>query len=67
MGHINNIKKHFPDWDIPSNDDTSKYWMWVIYKYQNELVKMYNTQPPDIPDNWKSITKQIAIDSLDSP
>lgn len=63
-GPYKNFKTHFPDWDIPPNSDTSKYWMWVICKYQHELIKMHNTQLPDIPINWKSITKEIAIDSL---
>lgn len=63
-GPYKQFKTHFPDWDIAPNADTSKYWMWVTCKYQNELIKMHNTQLPDIPINWKSITKQIAIDSL---
>ncbi|XP_071132994.1 interferon-induced very large GTPase 1-like [Mytilus edulis] len=63
-GPYKTFKKNFPDWDIPDNSDTSTYWMWVMCKYQHELIKMHGTQLPDIPINWKSITKQQAIDSL---
>ncbi|CAC5385551.1 unnamed protein product [Mytilus coruscus] len=33
-------KENFPDWDIPPNSDVSKYWMWVMCKYKDELTIM---------------------------
>ncbi|VDI62420.1 Hypothetical predicted protein [Mytilus galloprovincialis] len=60
-------KEHFPDWEIPPSSDTSKYWIWVMCKFQNELAEMYSMKIPDIediPEHWTSYTKQIAIDSL---
>ncbi|XP_052068787.1 interferon-induced very large GTPase 1-like [Mytilus californianus] len=57
-------KKHFPDWDIVPSSDTSKYWMWVMSKYPNELKERYSVEEPNLPATWKLITKQEAIDSL---
>ncbi|CAG2206570.1 unnamed protein product [Mytilus edulis] len=57
-------KKHFPDWDIIPSHDTSKYWMWVMCKFPNELKKNYSVEEPKLPATWKLITKQEAIDSL---
>lgn len=57
-------KKHFPDWDIVPSHDTSKYWMWVMFKYQNELKDYYGLKEPNLPATWKLIKKEEAIKSL---
>ncbi|CAG2192339.1 unnamed protein product [Mytilus edulis] len=48
-GKYKNYKEHYPDWDIPPNSDVSKYWMWVMCTYKEQLKEMYSTDDPDIP------------------
>ena len=57
-------KTHHPDWYIQPTYDTSKYWMYVLCKYQHQLKDMYDTELPHLPTTWKDITKEEAIDSL---
>ena len=57
-------KAHYPEWYIQPTYDTSKYWMYVICKYQHQLKDMYHTALPHIPTTWNDITKEEAIDSL---
>ncbi|CAG2243127.1 unnamed protein product [Mytilus edulis] len=64
QGKYKNYKDHFPDWDIPPNSDVSKYWMWVMCRYKDQLTQMYDTDDPDIPENWWVISKEDALNSL---
>ncbi|CAC5363000.1 unnamed protein product [Mytilus coruscus] len=57
-------KTHFPGWDIVPSSDKSKYWMWVMNKYQNELKERYKVEKANLPESWKTITKEEAIESL---
>lgn len=63
-GMYKDYKENFPDWEIPASSDTSKYWIWVMCKFKNELAEMYLMELPDIPEHWTSYTKETAIDSL---
>ena len=59
-------KTYLPAWDIcpdPTNS-VSKYWMWFMVTYQSQLVDRYGVKLPDIPNSWKSITKEEALDDL---
>lgn len=57
-------KENYPDWEIPTNSDVSKYWIWVMCRYKDQLKEMYNADAPNIPENWWCIQKEEAIDSL---
>ena len=57
-------KTHHPNWDIQPTYDTSKYWMYVLCKYQHQLKDLYNSALPHLPTTWNNITKEEAIDSL---
>jgi hypothetical protein len=57
-------KTHYPDWDIQPTYDTSKYWMYVLCKYQHQLKDLYHAELPHLPTTWNDITKEEAIDSL---
>jgi hypothetical protein len=57
-------KTHYPDWYIQPTYDTSKYWMYVLCKYQHQLKDMYDAELPHLPITWKDITKEEAIYSL---
>ncbi|XP_036002936.1 up-regulator of cell proliferation-like [Fundulus heteroclitus] len=56
----------FPDWDIRPDVslEASDYWKYVMNKYNKEFAKAYHALPADIPDSWKSITKEQAKESL---
>ncbi|XP_063960245.1 interferon-induced very large GTPase 1-like [Lytechinus pictus] len=54
-------KTYFPDWDIApdSINSMSKYWMWVMANY-----KLYRDSFVDVPQSWRSITKEEALADL---
>ena len=57
-------KTHHPDWYIQPTYDTSKYWMYVLCKYQRQLKDFYHAELPHLPTTWNDITNEEAIDSL---
>lgn len=63
-GKYREYKEHFTDWAIDAHADVSKFWMWIFFKYQKELTKMYDAQISDVPENWVPISKSEAIHSL---
>lgn len=62
--YYKDYKSHFPEWDIVPSSDKSKYWMWVMCKYQDELKEIHDVEKPNLPETWKIITKEEAIESL---
>uniref|UniRef100_A0A3B5Q8B1 VLIG-type G domain-containing protein n=1 Tax=Xiphophorus maculatus TaxID=8083 RepID=A0A3B5Q8B1_XIPMA len=56
----------YPDWNIAPDGslEASDYWKYVMAKYNNKFAKEYNAEPADIPDAWKKITKEQAVESL---
>ncbi|XP_023201640.1 interferon-induced very large GTPase 1-like isoform X2 [Xiphophorus maculatus] len=56
----------YPDWNIPPDVslEASDYWKYVMNKYNKEFAEAYNAKPADIPDAWKRITKEQAVESL---
>ncbi|CAG2197459.1 unnamed protein product [Mytilus edulis] len=58
--YYKDYKESHKDWDILPSSDVSKYWMWVVCKYQQNF-QMYGFKLPDIPAHWWSITKETAI------
>ena len=62
--NYNEYKTHYPDWNIQPTYDTSKYWMYVLCKYQHQLKDMYHAELPHLPTTWNDITKEEAIASL---
>ncbi|XP_063411431.1 interferon-induced very large GTPase 1-like [Mytilus trossulus] len=64
--YYKDYKESHKDWDILPSSDVSKYWMWVVCKYQQEFAEMYGFKLPDIPAHWWSITKETAIESISS-
>ena len=59
-------KKHFPEWDIPPtpNMDSSQYWKWYLNRFQTDIVRVVKCKLPDMPESWKDVTKDEAIESL---
>ena len=58
-------KSYFPEWDIAPNpaNNTSKYWMWFVAKYQRELREEYKVLL-EVPTTWKNVSKAEAVASL---
>ncbi|XP_060589910.1 interferon-induced very large GTPase 1-like [Ruditapes philippinarum] len=60
-------KTYLPNWDIaPTSDmhDSSKYWMWFVATYKDELKNHYDYKIDHIPSSWSSIKKSEAKQSL---
>ena len=55
-----------PHWDIaPRNvKDSSKYWVWVMSKFNKEFAQKRSVREADIPAIWKSVSKEEAVKSL---
>ena len=60
-------KYYLPNWTIlPSPDmDSSNYWMWFVCTFQEEMEKHFGKKMTKIPQNWKCITRTMAIASLE--
>ncbi|XP_073491960.1 up-regulator of cell proliferation-like [Aquarana catesbeiana] len=56
----------YPDWAIQPDPsiESSDYWKYIFVKFNKEFAKEYNAKPAEIPDGWKSITKENALQSL---
>uniref|UniRef100_A0A3B5QA47 VLIG-type G domain-containing protein n=1 Tax=Xiphophorus maculatus TaxID=8083 RepID=A0A3B5QA47_XIPMA len=56
----------YPDWNIPPDVslEASDYWKYVMATYNEKFAKAYHAEPADIPDAWKEITKEQAVESL---
>lgn len=63
-GKYIDYRENFPDWDICPSSDISKYWIWILVKFQKELEGMHDAVFPKYPSNWYSISKAEAIYSL---
>ena len=62
-------KKKYPRWDISGESivHPPTYWMWVIAHFYKDILSWTNGNATDIPDVWKRITKEKAIQSLFQP
>ncbi|XP_036375645.1 up-regulator of cell proliferation-like [Megalops cyprinoides] len=60
-------QKFYPDWRI--QPDTSiqatAYWKYVFAKFNTQFAMEYKAEPADLPPDWKSITKEKAMESLE--
>ncbi|KAK3608916.1 hypothetical protein CHS0354_021848 [Potamilus streckersoni] len=53
-------------WKIPgdSNPMTSTFWEWFMITYIKDLEKEHRGKAPDLPDFWKTYTKEGEIEKL---
>ncbi|XP_036372560.1 interferon-induced very large GTPase 1-like [Megalops cyprinoides] len=60
-------RKFYPDWRIPPDTSTqaSAYWKYVFAKFNTRFAKEYEAEPAALPAEWKSITKEQAMESLE--
>ncbi|XP_063446683.1 interferon-induced very large GTPase 1-like [Mytilus trossulus] len=61
-----NYKTFDPTWKIESDDDlsSSRYWIWYICRFEEEIKSRYNVKYPELPFHWRMITLNEAIQSL---
>ncbi|KAK5914916.1 hypothetical protein CesoFtcFv8_000557 [Champsocephalus esox] len=56
----------YPDWLIPPDytREASDYWKYVLVIYNDRFSQEYNAKPADVPEAWKSITREQALNGL---
>ncbi|XP_042328780.1 interferon-induced very large GTPase 1-like isoform X2 [Sceloporus undulatus] len=59
-------RQYYPDWRIQPDVSitASDYWKFVFNKYNQQFAKEYKALPADLPEDWKRITKQQALGSI---
>ncbi|CAL4244852.1 unnamed protein product, partial [Meganyctiphanes norvegica] len=55
-------------WNIPKDESVqlSLYWKWFVSNFQNRISKQYGIEISHIPESWQIISKQDAVQSLNS-
>ena len=58
--------KYYPDWIIPpdSTIEASDYWKYVLVEYNDRFAKEYKAKPAEVPEAWRSLTKEQALKGL---
>uniref|UniRef100_A0A3Q3VNP4 VLIG-type G domain-containing protein n=1 Tax=Mola mola TaxID=94237 RepID=A0A3Q3VNP4_MOLML len=57
----------YASWQITSDGSKLPFWKWFVCKFQKQLEDHYELKlqgPGEIPSDWKQISKQEAIESL---
>uniref|UniRef100_A0A3Q0RTR8 VLIG-type G domain-containing protein n=1 Tax=Amphilophus citrinellus TaxID=61819 RepID=A0A3Q0RTR8_AMPCI len=58
----------YENWSITPDESKLKYWTWFVCRFQKKLEDHYGlkfTARGEIPSEWKTHTKEEAIQSLD--
>ncbi|XP_069004884.1 interferon-induced very large GTPase 1-like [Embiotoca jacksoni] len=58
----------FANWRITPDESKLTYWTWFVCRFQQELENYYGRKfegKGEIPSQWRTHTKQQAIESLD--
>ncbi|XP_067282898.1 interferon-induced very large GTPase 1-like [Pseudorasbora parva] len=56
----------YADWSITPDCSELPYWKWFVCRFQKDLEEHYETTfDGTIPDEWRKLTNQDAIESLD--
>jgi hypothetical protein len=60
------VNDYYASWKI-NGDNTVEcgvYWKWFMATYSSQLARQYNVAEPDIPEDWKLLTKEEAFKDL---
>ncbi|XP_075784738.1 interferon-induced very large GTPase 1-like [Pelodiscus sinensis] len=59
-------RDYYPDWNIQPDPsiEASSYWKFVFHKFNHQFAKQYNAKPADLPEDWGTITKEEALESI---
>ncbi|XP_073491228.1 up-regulator of cell proliferation-like [Aquarana catesbeiana] len=57
----------YPDWAIQADTtiNASDYWKFILMKFNDQFAKEYKAKPAEFPEDWKEITQQQAMKSLE--
>ncbi|XP_040295756.1 up-regulator of cell proliferation-like [Bufo bufo] len=57
---------YYPDWAIEPDPsmESSDYWKYVFAQFNKEFAEEYGAKPADLPNDWKKITVEEALNSL---
>ncbi|XP_072248540.1 interferon-induced very large GTPase 1 [Leuresthes tenuis] len=57
-----------PNWsnsyDDPNSQKGSNYWRYVLARFNKRFAEEFNQEPAIIPEEWRKITQEEALDSL---
>ncbi|XP_066485323.1 up-regulator of cell proliferation-like [Tiliqua scincoides] len=59
-------RTYYPDWRIQPDPSitASDYWKFVFKEFNQQFAVEYDAKCADLPDAWKRITKQQALESI---
>ncbi|XP_048110105.1 interferon-induced very large GTPase 1-like [Alosa alosa] len=60
--------RHFYlEWQIAADSslEASDYWKYVLMRFNDKFAEAYNAKPADIPSDWKTLTPEDALKSLE--
>ncbi|XP_054850103.1 interferon-induced very large GTPase 1-like [Eublepharis macularius] len=57
---------YYPDWCIQPDPsiNASDYWKFVFKEFNHDFAYYYKAKPADLPEDWKSITEEQALEAL---
>ncbi|XP_026169277.1 interferon-induced very large GTPase 1 [Mastacembelus armatus] len=62
------IDSSYLNWDLcpedPNSQMFSPYWRYVLVRFNEKFAKEYQKKPASIPEEWRKITQEEALDSL---
>ena len=60
------VNSYYASWKINGDRtlESGSYWKWFMATYSYQLAKLYDAAEPDIPESWKSLTKEREIEKL---
>ncbi|PIO40976.1 hypothetical protein AB205_0147990 [Aquarana catesbeiana] len=55
-------RDYYPDWTIQPDEsiEASDYWKFILKKYNKQFAAEYNAKPADYPEEWNSLTREMA-------
>lgn len=61
------VATDIPDWTIkPQEGEAQEFWQHLFAKHHENIASHLSVNPADIPDGWKTVTKQRALDNLNN-
>ncbi|KAM9305342.1 LOW QUALITY PROTEIN: uncharacterized protein PAF06_013880 [Gastrophryne carolinensis] len=59
-------KTIYPDWAIQPDPsiESSDYWKYIFVQFNEKFAVEYSANPARLPEEWKSISKSQALESL---
>ncbi|XP_068102674.1 up-regulator of cell proliferation-like [Hyperolius riggenbachi] len=59
-------RTHYPEWAIQPDPsiECSDYWKYILVQFNEQFAEEYNAKPANLPEGWKTITKEKALQGL---